>query len=144
MTTFFLCLQTLSQKLNEQSTQSTTLNGKDYTEIQSDLDKEKVARRTAERKLGTLEHRISILDLDLTQRNDEASGLRKQLEEAEANLQKEHERRVQADNEAKKQKKLYEEKVAAKEHELKNQIADLKGDKQKMEDTVYRLKRSVI
>lgn len=94
--------------------------------------------------MGTLEHRISILDLDLTQRNDEASGLRKQLEEAEANFQKEHERRVQADNEAKKQKKLYEEKVAAKEQELKNQIADLKGDKQKMEDTVYRLKRSVI
>lgn len=99
------------------------------------------AKQSAEKKVGNLEHRISMFQLDIKQRADEVSELRKQLSESETKLKREQELRMSSDSEAKKIQKAMEEKLASKEQELRGQLTELKTEKQKMEDTIYRLKR---
>ena len=77
----------------------------------------------------------------MKQRTDEVFELQKQLEESQTNLKKEQELRVSLDSEAKEKQKSIEDKLAVKERELRGQVTELKGEKQKMEDTIYRLRR---
>lgn len=91
--------------------------------------------------MGTLQHESSLLELDLKQRNDELSELNKQIKDLEEALAKENQLRETSDGEAKKQLKQLKETFTTKEQELRGQVNELKGEKQKMEDTIYRLKR---
>ena len=105
------------------------------------MEAEVSARQTAERSAADLEHQTSLLKLDLKQRNEEMSELRKQLSDLEEGLRKEKNLRETEEKEAKKQQRVLNDKLLVKEQEMRGQLQDLKNEKQKMEDTIYRLKR---
>ena len=111
------------------------------SQLRSQLDSEVSARQIAERAASDLEHQTSFLKLDLKQTNQEMSDVKQQVLDLEESLQLEKKLRERDESEAKKQQKELTDRLAGREQDIRVQLQEVKNEKQKMEDTIYRLKR---
>uniref|UniRef100_A0A1X7V8G1 non-specific serine/threonine protein kinase n=1 Tax=Amphimedon queenslandica TaxID=400682 RepID=A0A1X7V8G1_AMPQE len=128
------------EQLSVQFKSTSTSVEESVSQLRSQLDSEVSARQTAERTASDLEHQTSFLRLDLKQTNEEVSDLKQQIHDLEESLRQEKRLREREEAEAKKQQKELTDRLAGREQDIRAQLQELKNEKQKMEDTIYRLK----
>lgn len=105
------------------------------------MKEESVARQEAEEKIGSLQHRSSLLELDLENKKSEMSLLQETVKELQEKLEGEGKRRMEVESRAKKVEEEYISKLSQREQEMKTQINELKTGLRNHEDNIYRLKR---
>ena len=111
---------------------------KDY-KIQ--IMEESEARQEAEDKIGSLQHRSSLLELDLEHKLNEMTTLRDTIKELECKLNNEGKRRIDIEQKGKKMEEEHTKKLSQREQEMRSQINEMKTVRQNQDDTIYRLKR---
>ncbi|KAL5456925.1 hypothetical protein EMCRGX_G034152 [Ephydatia muelleri] len=127
------------EQVKEKMYSSSTDNAR-VAELQSKLDRESTTREEAVSRAETAEHQCSMLGLDLKTTHAELQQLKQELAETQLKLQNEMRRRQQSETDVKRQQdKLLDESIN-REQALKQQLAELMTDKQRLEDTIYRLK----
>ena len=105
------------------------------------MKEESVARQEAEDKIGSLQHRSSLLELDLEHKKGEMISLEDSIKEIESKLDNEVKRRIAIEQKSKKMEEDYNNKLSQREQETRTLINEMKTVRQNQDDSIYRLKR---
>lgn len=105
------------------------------------IENETKARQKAEDKIGSLQHRSSMLELDLEHKKNEMTTLKESMKELQEKLDNEGKKRTNLEISTKKMEEEYQLKLTQREQELRGVINEMKTTTQSQEDTIYRLER---